>query len=115
MHQSGRLRAQVPKAVNNHTRRLALPLETLQRLVANDHAAPRGLLPGALRTPDLNRLSGYAGRDRMPDVHGIGIHDPGHGLLVGAHVRRRNVELGTEAIQYLRRVSPRDALQFSLG
>src|SRR5690349_22565678 len=51
-----------------------------------------------------NRLPGYAGRDRMPGVHGIRIHYPGHGLLVGAHVGRQDIELGSETIQHLRRV-----------
>ena len=32
-------------------------------------------------------------------MHGKGIHDPGHGLLAGIHIRRRDILFRAENIQ----------------
>src|SRR5580704_16821990 len=47
-------------------------------------------------------------------MHGLGIHDPGHGLFVGAYVRRGNVALGTKPFTEFASVAAGDALEFGL-
>ncbi len=51
----------------------------------------------------------------MPHVHRIRIHDPGHGLLVGVHVRRWNILLRPDEIDNLRRVAACHPLQLALA
>ncbi len=51
----------------------------------------------------------------MAHVHGVGIHDPGHGLLIGVDVGRGNILLRPDEVDDLRRVAARHALQFALA
>ena len=51
----------------------------------------------------------------MDYCHGIGVHDPGHGLRIGVNVRRRNVHRGADDGKDLARVTARHALQLALG
>ena len=57
-----------------------------------DAAAGRGLV-AALGAAEADRLAGDDARDRVPDVHRVGVHHPGHDLGVGVHVRRGDVAL----------------------
>jgi hypothetical protein len=43
----------------------------------------------------------------------VGVHDPGHHLLVGAQVRRRDVAVGADHLDDLGRVAARDALELA--
>ena len=92
---------------------IALHAEFCERLVADDHQAAAGGLAAALRAAHLNRLAGDHGGGGAPHVHRVGVHDPGHDLLVGAQVRRRNVALGTEPLDQFGCVAPRDAFEFA--
>ncbi len=49
------------------------------------------------------------------DVHGVGVHDPGHGLRVGADVRRGNVALWSKPFAQFGGVAAGDALDFVFG
>ena len=51
----------------------------------------------------------------MTHRHGIGIHDPGHGLRVGINIGRGNVLGGSNDGQDLTGIAPRHALEFALG
>ena len=78
-------------------------------------ATPR---PVASRRPrEPPRFTGLpvtTARHRLPHVHGVGVHDPRHRLLVGVHVRRGNVLLRPDELDQLRRVAARQPLQFAL-
>ena len=50
----------------------------------------------------------------LAHVHGVGVHDPGHGLLVGAHVGRGNVFLRADELDQLGGVAAGHALQLAL-
>ena len=115
VHQARGLRADVAKALHDHARCGALAPEALQRLVADNHAAAPGGLPPAARAAQVERLAGHARRHGVAHVHGVGVHDPRHGLLVGVHVGRGDIALRADVVQDFRRVAPRDALQFALG
>ena len=72
----------------------------------------------SLRPREPPRFDGLAGHHRglrVARVHGIGVHDPGHGLFIGIHVGRGNVDLRPDEIEQLRGVAARDALQLAHG
>ena len=50
-----------------------------------------------------------------PHVHGVGVHDPGHRLLVGVHVGRGNILFRADELDDLGCVAARHALQFALA
>ena len=78
------------------------------------HAAAGGL-NAAARAADVERLAGDHAGDGLAHVHGVGVHDPGHGLLVGVHVGRGNVLLRSDEVDDLRGVAAGHALQFALA
>ena len=51
----------------------------------------------------------------MADVHGVGVHDPGHRLLVGVYIGCGNIFFGSDEVDDLRGVAARHALQFTLA
>ena len=85
------------------------------RLATDEHdPAPRGLAPPAAAAEGDR----FAGDDRgrcATDVHGVGVHDPRHRLLVGVHVRCGHVAVRTEDVDDGRRVAARDALELADG
>jgi len=52
-------------------------------IAANHHAAAGGFFPSA-RSAELDRLAGDHRSGGLAKVHGISVHDPSHGLFVGA-------------------------------
>src|SRR5581483_5457698 len=91
VHEPRGIPAHVAKALNNHARLLAIHVQPLQRLVAYDHHPAAGGLAPPARSPNVDGLAGHHRGDRLPHVHRVGVHDPGHDLLVGIHVGRGNV------------------------
>ena len=79
----------------------------------HENAASRSLAAPP-RSADVDRLAGHHRGAGLPHVHGVGIHDPGHGLLVGVHVGGGDVLLGTDELEQFGGVAPRHALQFAL-
>jgi len=45
-----------------------------------------GSLTPPARPTDVNRFASDDRGARLPRVHGVGVHDPSHGLFVGVHV-----------------------------
>ena len=88
---------------------------SLQRLQRHHHAAAPGGLGTPARPAQRHRLAGHHRRDRVARVHGVGVHDPRHHLLVGVHVRRRHVALRSDEVDDLRRVAPGQLFQFRVG
>jgi hypothetical protein len=58
-----------------------------------DHHAATGRTRAALRTADADRLAGDDARDGVALIDRVRVHEPGHGLLVGADIGRRDVLL----------------------
>ena len=113
VHQPRRLRAHVSASLDDDARGLPVAPETFEGLVADDHAPAPGRLAAAARASEVERLSRHARRHRVPDVHGVGVHDPGHRLLVGVHVRGGDVALRADVVEDFRRVPSRDPLQLA--
>ena len=79
-----------------------------------DDAAAGGLAASA-RAADVDGLAGDDGGDGLAHVHGVGVHDPGHGLLVGVHVGRGNVFFRADEFDQFGGVAAGHALEFALG
>ena len=113
--QRGRGRADVAEALNDDARFVAAHAEFRQRLVAGDHQAAAGGCVASLRAAHLDGLAGDDSGRGAAHVHGVGVHDPGHGLLVGAEVGRGNVALGPKPLAQFGGVAARDAFEFASG
>jgi hypothetical protein len=93
---------------------VAIQAQFLDRLFAHhENAASGGLAPPA-RSADVDGLAGHDRGAGLPHVHGIGIHDPGHGLFVGVYVGRGDVLFRTDELEEFGGVAARHALQFAL-
>ena len=87
----------------------------VEGLVANQHQAAAGGLVAPLRAAHLHGLAGDHGGGGAANVHRVGVHDPGHGLLVGAQIGRGNIALGAEPLAQFRGVTAGDAFEFAPG
>ena len=85
-----------------------------ERLQRHVHDAARGGRGPAERAAEADRLAGHDAQDGVAGVHRVGVHHPGHGLLVGADVGRGDVVRGTDERHDLRGVAAGDPLEFGL-
>ena len=72
-----------------------------------------GRLTPAERAARTDRLAGDDLRHGDPLVHRIGVHEPRHHLLVGAHVGRHDVDPRADERDHLLHVAARHVLQFA--
>ena len=111
--QLGRHRADVAEALHGD-RRLARPhAQTVHGAQRRRHDAAPGRLAAALGAADQERLAGHDGRLGPPGVHRVRVEQPGHDLLVGVHVRRRDVLVGPEHVDQVGRVAARQPLDLA--
>ncbi len=75
-------------------------------------AAPGRFAP-AERAAGAHRLAGDDLGHRAALMHGIGVHEPRHHLLVGAHVGRHHVDVRADERDQLLHVAPRHHLQLA--
>ncbi len=92
---------------------LARHVVLLDGFVADNHHAAAGSFAAAARSAHIQRLAGDHRRDRLAHVHGVGVHHPCHGLLVGIDVGRGNIFLRPDELDQLGGVTPGHALQFA--
>ncbi len=108
-------RTDVAEPLHDDARIHAQHAEFGERPVAVDeHAAPGGFVPPA-RSAEVDGLAGHDGSLRVPHVHRIGIHDPGHGLFVRAEIGRGHVALRAEPFDEFSSIAARDAFQLAVG
>ena len=86
-------RAGVAEALDGDAGLRQLQAEVASRLDDAEHRPAGRRLVATLRPAQADRLAGDDARDRVPGVHGVGVHEPGHHLGVRVHVRRGNVAL----------------------
>src|SRR5665213_1826828 len=109
-----RIRADVAESLHDHPAALDLHPQMLQRLIAYDRdATPRSLLSPS-RAANVDRLARHHGSAGLPRMHGVGIHNPRHGLLIGTHIGRRNILFGADELYQFGGVAPSHPLQLSL-
>ena len=93
-HQPGGDRTGVAESLHHDPRTPAMSRPRLGRLLDGENASPPGRLVPALRSAQHQRLAGDHPGHRVPDVHRVGVHQPGHDLRVRVDVRRGNVLVG---------------------
>ena len=105
----------VAKTLHGHARFRNVHADMLCCFCADrKHAAAGGFAP-AQGAAQIHRFAGDdAGRGGAL-VHGVGVHHPGHDLLVGIYIGCRNVFVGADDDADLTGVAARDALQFATG
>ena len=91
----------------------ALHIQITQSLVAHHADAAACRFAAAPRSAYVQRLSRHHAGHRLPHMHGVGIHDPGHGLLVGVDVRRGHVLLRPDKFDQLRGIAAGHSLQLA--
>ena len=87
-----------------------------QEALGREQAAVAGGLVTPVGAAHLDRLAGHhraVVEARVQDI--VGIEDPGHGLLVGVQVGRRDILERAELVEQLRGEAPRDAAQLALA
>ena len=77
-------------------------------------AAP-GRFPPPERAADADRFAGDNTRNSVAGMDGIGVHHPGHGLFVGAHVRRHDIDLFADERDHFLGVTAGQPFQFGEG
>ena len=85
------MRADVAEALDDRGRLGRRDVESVERAKGEEGDAVAGRLAPAERAAGADRLAGDDLRHGHALIHGIGVHEPGHHLLVGAHVRRHHV------------------------
>ena len=88
--------------------------EVAQRLIADRRDAAPGRFPPATRAANRERLASDHRRHCLAHVHGIGVHDPRHRLVVRVHIRRGNVLLRPDELNDVGSVAPSHALELAL-
>src|SRR5205807_10642311 len=114
MHKAGSVRAHIAEALNDYARLVPVHAEPFESLVADNHQPPSRGLIAPLGTAQFQWFSCNDGSDRVAHMHGVGIHDPGHDLLVRVDVRTRDIFFRTQDLNELRSVPSGESLEFTL-
>jgi len=107
--------ADVPEALHDAAQLGQVPAQPPARALDHHHDARSRRLVAEDGAADRDRLAGHDLRHRIAALHRIGVHHPGHRLLVRRHVRRRNVLLRADEAQQLGREAARDPRQARSG
>ena len=103
--------ADVAEPLDGHGGALKLEAPLAAQLLDDVEDAPACRLQPSQRAADGNGLAGDGAGDGVALVHADRVHDPGHDLLVGAHVRRRNILRRPDDDADLRGVAARQVFQ----
>ena len=111
----GRIPAHVAEAVDRNRDIVGVDPPDPRRLGQEEHQPAAGRLPPGHAAAKGRRLPGDYRGDRVPDMLGVGVHEPGHHLLVGAEVGSGDVGLGPDHVDDLHREAPGHPLQLGAG
>ena len=89
--------------------------EVLEGLIGDDRDAAAGGFAAAAGAAEGDGLAGDDGGDGLAHVHGVGVHDPGHGLLVGVHVGGGDVFFRADELDERGGVAAGHAFELALG
>src|ERR1051325_3479632 len=107
--------ADIAGALYNDARRGRGHLESFGRFVDYKEDAAPGRLAPARGAAQINGLAGNDGGHGMARVHGIGVHDPRHRLLVGIHVGRGHILFRPYEVEQFRGITARHAFKLARG
>ena len=113
MHQDGRVGTDVAESLNDDPSLLAVHLEVLDRLIADNHHAASRRLAASTRTAHVQRLASHNGGNGLAHVHGVGVHHPRHDLLVRIDVGCGDVLLRADELDELSRVAAGETFQLA--
>ena len=107
--------ADIAKALDHGGRAAGLDRELLEHAPGEIGDAAAGSLAAAERAARRHRLAGDDLGHGAALVHRIGVHEPGHHLLVGAHVGRHHVGMRADERNHLLHVAARQPFQLAPG
>ena len=110
-----RIGADIAKALDHGGRRAGIDRELLQHPSREIGDAAAGGFAPAQRAARRHRLAGHDLGHGAALIHRVGVHEPGHHLLVGAHVRRHHVGVRTDERNHLLHVATRQRFQLAFG
>src|SRR5208282_2054823 len=113
-HEAGRVRTDVAETLHDDAGGVAIQSQFLDGLVADHEHAASSRLTAPARSADVHWLASHDRGAGLSHVHGVGIHDPSHGLLVGIHVGRGDVFFRADEFEEFRRVAAGHPLQLAL-
>ena len=105
----------VAEALDRDRGAIEVEADVASRLDDGHDRAAAGSLDAALGAAQADGLAGDDGGDGVPDVHRVGVHDPGHRLGVRVHVRGRDVPLRADEDADLGRVAARQPFELTPG
>ena len=111
--QLGRSAAHIAKALHGDTGLGDVQTDVLRGFLTHGEDATPGGFASPQRAAQGQGLAGHHARGGGAFVHGVGVHHPGHDLLVGVHVRGRNVLGRADDDADLAGVAPCQALQLA--
>ena len=114
-HQPRCIRAHVAKALDNHAASVDGHIQVAEALIADNHHAAACRFHASARSADVQRLARNNARHGLAHMHGVGVHDPGHRLLVGVYIRRGHIFFRPDEVDDLRGIPARHALQFAMA
>ena len=103
--------ADIAEALDDRGRAGRRDVQGVERAKGEEGDAVAGRLAPAQRAAGADRLAGDDLRHGHALVHGIGVHEPGHHLLVGAHVRRHDVRPRPDEGNHLLHVAAAEVLE----
>ena len=107
------VRADVAETLHDRGRMRAGDAEPIHRAEGEEGDAMPGRLAPSERAARADRFAGDDLGNGDALIHGIGVHEPGHRLLVGAHVGRHHVDAGPDERDHLLHVAARKVLELA--
>ena len=114
-HKFGCLAADVAETLDNDFGLFGVDLEFLEGFESDEEAAAAGGFGTSAGAAEVEGLAGDDSGNGVAFVHGVGIHDPGHGLLVGAHVGGWDVDFWPDDVDHFGGVAAGDSFELTLG
>jgi hypothetical protein len=111
----GGVGADVAEALDDDAAAVDGHAEVFDGFVADDGDAAAGGFFASAGAAEVDGFAGDDGVDGLTHVHGVGVHDPGHGLLVGAHVGGGDVFFRSDEFDEFGGVATGHAFEFALG
>ena len=105
------MRADVAEALDDRSRAARRDVQGVERPKREERHAVTSRLAPAQRAAGADRLAGDDLRHRYALIHRIGVHEPGHHLLVRAHVRRHHVRPRSYEGNHLLHVAATEVLE----
>ena len=105
------MRADIAEPLDDRGRVGRRDVQGVQRAKGEEGHAVTGRLAPAERAAGADRLAGDDLRHGHALIHRIGVHEPGHHLLVGAHVRRHDVRPRPDEGNHLLHVAAAEVLE----